>query len=137
MLSFLTSWSVRPAMLKLLAALAISLTASPSWALCQLCTAEIRLDTGLADCLLKRAPDTLKQLAASPKGFTIVDLRDCTTRGSLPTGAAADSPPPVLDDRFVIDAPGLNCLAGQIDALDDDAMTPSRVFDLVKGCPDH
>ena len=122
-------------MLKLLAALSISLTASPSWALCQLCTAEVRLDTGLADCLLKRTPDTLKQLAASAKGFAIVDLRDCATRGGLPTGATADGPPAALDDRFVIDAPGLNCLASQIDALDDDAMTPSRVFDLVKGCP--
>ena len=122
-------------MLKPLAALAISLMASPTWALCQLCTAEVRLDTDLADCLLKRAPEALKQLRATGKGFTIIDLRDCTTRGSLPTGAAADSPPPVLADRFVIDAPGLNCLAGQIDALDDDAMTPSRVFDLVKGCP--
>ena len=122
-------------MIKLAAALVLSLLASPGWALCQLCTAEIRLDTGLADCLLKRAPDTLKTMTAANKGFAIVDLRDCTTRGSLPTGAAADGPPPVLDDRFVIDAPGLTCLATQIAALDDSAMTPSRVFDLVKGCP--
>jgi hypothetical protein len=121
-------------MLKLLAALVISLATSPAWALCQLCTAEIRLDSGLADCLVHRSADALKQMAASPKGFMIVDLRDCGSRGSLPTGGAPDGPP-LLDDRFVIDAAGLNCLTSVITALDDSAMTPSRVFDLTKDCP--
>ena len=111
--------------------LATAATALPAWAMCQLCTAEIRLDSGLADCLLQRSADALKQAAA--KGFEIVDLRDCGSRGGLPTGPQAEGAPP-LDDRFVVDEAGLKCLTAQIEGLDDSALSPSRLFDLAKDC---
>lgn len=115
--------------------LAAAVAASPALALCQLCTADVRLDPGLAECLLKRTPTEMKAAAASPEGFVIVDLRDCQSRGGLPTGSAADGPPPALDARFVIDAAGLTCLSTQIQSLDDAAMTPTHVFNLLKDCP--
>lgn len=126
-------------MFKPIATLAILLAAvfgaAPAFALCQLCTADVRLDPGLADCLLKRTPTEIKAATASPEGFVIVDLRDCQNRGGLPTGSTADGPPPTLDARFVIDAAGLTCLSTQIEALDDAAMTPTHVFNLSKDCP--
>jgi len=106
----------------------------PASALCALCTAEIRLDSGLADCFAHRAADALKQLTPD-KGFIIMDLRDCGSRDGLPTGSTAESPPPVLDKLFSIDAAGLNCLMTQIKAMDETALTPSHVFDLSKDCP--
>jgi len=109
-------------------------TAVPGFALCQLCTAEIRLDSGLADCFVHRAADALKKLSAD-QGFVIMDLRDCGSRDGLPTGATADSPPPILDTLFSIDADGLKCLTAAIARTDDQALTPSHVFDLNKDCP--
>ncbi len=110
-------------------------TASTAEAVCQLCTALIRFDPALAECFAQREPETLKSLAASGKDYIFVDLRDCGSRGSLPTGSPADGPPPVLDTRFVADAAGLRCLHDQIAAMDDAAMAPDHVFDLGKDCP--
>ena len=109
-------------------------TALPAFALCQLCTAEVRLDSGLADCFVHRAADALKKLAPD-QGFVIMDLRDCGSRDGLPTGATADSPPPVLDTLFSIDAAGLKCLTDAIARMDDTALNPSHVFDLNRDCP--
>lgn len=114
-------------------AVGLTLAASaPAYALCALCNASVRLDSGLAACFAERADDEMKTLTASGKSFVIVDLKDCTSRGSLPTGQAAEEP---LDTQFVGDAPSLKCLNDQIAALDDTALTPSHLFDLTKGCP--
>jgi hypothetical protein len=114
--------------------LVTALGTAPAYALCALCTAEIRLDAGLADCFARRADVEIKQLNEAGKGFVIVDLRDCGSRGSLPTGEPADGTPAALDSRFVMDEAGLRCLSAQIEALDDNALTPNRVFDLTKDC---
>jgi hypothetical protein len=111
-----------------------ALAVLPASALCSLCTGEVRLDSGLADCFVHRAGDALKQLNPD-KGFVIMDLRDCGSRDGLPTGATADSPPPVLDTLFSIDAAGLKCLSAAIAGMDDNAFTPSHVFNLGKDCP--
>ncbi len=116
----------------LAAALIIGATA-PSWAMCTLCNASVRLDTGLAECFAERADDELKTLAASGKDFIIVDLKDCTSRGGLPTGL--QSLPMPLDTQFAVDADGLKCLSAQIAAIDDTKLAPSHLFDLTKNCP--
>jgi hypothetical protein len=111
-----------------------ALAVLPASALCQLCTGEVRLNSGLADCFVHRAGDALKQITPD-KTFVIMDLRDCSSRDGLPTGSTADSPPPVLDMLFSIDEAGLKCLMAQINAMDETALTPSHVFDLSKDCP--
>lgn len=111
-----------------------AVTAVPASALCQLCTAEVRLDSGLADCFVHRAADALKQFGPD-RPFVIMDLRDCSSRDGLPTGSAADAPPPVLDTLFSIDEAGVKCLMAAIRGMDDAALTPSHVFDLDKDCP--
>ena len=108
--------------------------AVPASALCPLCTGEVRLDSGLADCFVHRAADALKQLSLD-KSFVIMDLRDCGSRDGLPTGTTADSPPPVLDKLFSIDEAGLKCLMQAIDGMDESALSPSHVFNLSKDCP--
>ena len=121
-----------PALSAALAGALIIGATAPSWALCMLCNASVRLDTGLAECFVERADATLKTLSASGKPFIIVDLKDCTSRGGLPTGQSSPVP---LDDQFAIDADGLKCLSAQIAALDDSKLTPSHLFDLTKDCP--
>jgi hypothetical protein len=118
------------------AALAMMLTtAAPAFALCTICNSTIRLDSGLATCFANRAADELKTLQQSGKSFVIVDLSDCETRGSLPTGNATGAPALLLDKQFVADAAGLKCLSDQIAAADDTTLDPSHVFDLAKDCP--
>ena len=73
------------------------------------------LDPGLAACFAERAGNELKTLTASGKDFIIVDLKDCASRGGLPTGQSSPVP---LDTAFAIDATGLKCLGDQIAALD-------------------
>lgn len=113
-------------------ALAAAATA-PAYALCDLCTAEVRLDSGLAGCFVQRSADAGKQLAAG-KGFVFIDLSNCADRGGLPTGASDDAPLP-LDVRFVVDAAGLKCLNDAIAAMPDTDLTPSHLFDLARDCP--
>ena len=105
---------------------------APSAALCLLCNASVRLDSGLAACFAERSEDELKTLAQSGKDFVIIDLASCSSRGGLPTGQAADMP---LDTEFAADAQAIRCLSAAIAALDDTALTPSHVFDLTKDCP--
>jgi hypothetical protein len=115
------------------AALGLILASSaPAFALCLLCNASVRLDSGLAACLAERADDELQKLTASGKDFVIVNLTDCSSRGGLPTGESAEKP---LDVEFVTDAQSLKCLNEAIAALDDTALTPSHLFDLTKDCP--
>ena len=122
-----------PALSAALAGALIIGATAPSWALCTLCNPWVRLDTGLAECFAERADTELKTLASSGKDFIIVDLKDCASRGGLPTGLEPQSLP--LDDQFAIDAAGLKCLSAQIAALDDSKLTPSHLFDLTKDCP--
>jgi hypothetical protein len=121
-----------PALSAALAGLLIVCATAPSSALCLLCNASVRLDPGLAACFAERAGDELKTLTASGKDFIIVDLKDCASRGGLPTGQSSPVP---LDTAFAIDASGLKCLSDQIAALDDTKLTPSHLFDLAKDCP--
>ena len=126
---------MRTQLLAAAAALTLALaSAAPAYALCVICNASVRLDEALASCLSERADDELKALADSGKSFIIIDLADCSSRGSLPTGNPADGPPLALDTQFVADAESLACLAGQIAAMDDAALTPSHVFDLATDC---
>ena len=111
-----------------------ALAVLPASALCALCTAEIRLDSSLADCFTHRAAAALKQLAPD-KSFVIMDLRDCGSRDGLPIGSPADTPPAPLDTLFSIDAAGLKCLMAAINGMDETALNPSHVFDLNKDCP--
>ena len=124
---------MRPAAIAATALAALFAATLPASALCLLCNASVRLDSGLAACFAERAPDQLKALEASGKPFVIVDLSDCTSRGALPTGA--DAPTLPLDTQFAADSAGLKCLADQIVALDDSQLTPSHLFDLSKACP--
>lgn len=117
------------------ATLSLLLATAPAFAVCELCTAEIRLDGGLAACFVQRAPERLKQLTDAGRGVAIIDLRDCGSRGGLPTGASDGDTPPVLDDRFVLDAAGLSCLMSAIETMTPSELSPSHVFDLVKDCP--
>lgn len=131
---------ILPMRLTILAAGATALSlvlaaTAPAEALCMLCNAAVRLDSGLAACFTDRADDELQKLSQGGKDFVIVDLSDCTSRGSLPTGDSADAPKLPLDRQFVADAPSLKCLSDQIAALDDTALTPSHLFDLTKDCP--
>lgn len=121
-----------PALSTALAGLLIVAATAPSPALCLLCNASVRLDSGLAECFAERTGDELKTLAASGKDFIIVDLSDCTSRGGLPTGQSSPMP---LDTAFAIDAAGLACLRDQIATLDDSKLDPSHLFDLAKSCP--
>lgn len=116
----------------LLASLAATLPAS---ALCTICNSAVRLDSSLATCFANRVEDELKTLTDSGKAFKIVDLSDCQTRGSLPTGNSTGAPALVLDKQFVADSAGLKCLSTQIAAADDTTLDPSRLFDLSKDCP--
>jgi hypothetical protein len=100
-----------------------------------LCNAAVRLDSGLAACYAERVDGEIQKLTQSGKDFVIIDLSDCTSRGSLPTGDSADAPKLALDRQFVADGPSLKCLSDQIAGLDDTALTPSHLFDLTKGCP--
>jgi hypothetical protein len=118
----------------IVAAFAWATAVLPASALCPLCTGEVRLDSGLADCFVHRAADALKQLSPD-KGFVIIDLRDCSSRDGLPTGTTSDSPPPVLDKLFSIDEAGLKCLMQAIGGMDESALSPSHVFNLSKDCP--
>ena len=116
-------------------ALVLGLAGSaPAYALCVICNSSVRLDEGLASCFAERADEELEKLGAGGKGFIIVDLNDCSSRGSLPTGNAADGPPLALDIQFVADAQSLKCLTDQIAATDDTALTPSHLFDLTTDC---
>ncbi len=121
-----------PVFAALFAGLLVVSSTAPSLALCVLCNAVVRLDSGLAACFAERADAEVKAAAASKGGFVIVDLKDCDSRGGLPTAQAAPVP---LDTEFVADAAGLKCLADQIAALDDTALVPSHQFDLAKDCP--
>ena len=117
-------------------ALAVALTigaTAPSWALCTLCNASVRLNMDLAECFIERSDDELKTLAASGKDFIIVDLKDCVARDGLPT--AEQSAPMKLDKVFALDAAGLKCLSTQITAMDDSKLAPGHLFDLTKDCP--
>lgn len=107
--------------------------AAPAFALCTICNASVRLDSGLATCFAERAGDELKKLTESGKSFVIVDLSDCDSRGGLPTGTAAAALP--VDKQFVADEAGIKCLNEAIAALEDSAWTPSHLFDLTKDCP--
>jgi len=107
----------------------------PAYALCTICNSAVRLDSSLATCFANRVEDELKKLADSGKTFLIVDLSDCETRGSLPTGNSTGAPALVLDKQFVADDAGLKCLGAQIAAADDTTLDPSRLFDLSKDCP--
>jgi hypothetical protein len=114
-------------------AVGISLcAAAPSYALCMLCNASVRLDSGLAACFAERADAEQQKLSAAGKPFIIVDLKDCSSRGGLPTGQSAEVP---LDTQFVVDPESLKCLAAKIASLDDTALTPNHLFDLTKDCP--
>jgi len=127
-----------PSTLWLAGAAAFSLalaTTAPAFALCTICNSSVRLDSSLATCFANRAEDELKKLTASGKPFIIVDLGDCETRGSLPTGNSAGAPALVLDKQFVADGAGLKCLSDQIAAADDTTLDPGRAFDLSKDCP--
>jgi len=118
------------------AALSLSLAAAaPAYALCTICNSSVRLDSSLATCFANRAEDELKKLTDSGRPFIIVDLSDCETRGSLPTGNATGAPVLVLDKQFVADGAGLKCLSDQIAAADDTTLDPGRAFDLSKDCP--
>ena len=116
------------------AAIALAVTASaPAYALCTLCNSTVRLDDNLASCFVARANDELQKLATSGKDFVIIDLKDCATR-ALPT-AVPDANRLVLDTEFAADAQGLQCLSAKINAMPDDALLPSHLFDLTKDCP--
>jgi len=116
------------------AALALALAASaPAYALCTACNSTVRLDDSLATCFLSRADDELKQLSASGKDFVIVNLKDCASR-ALPT-AVPDASHLLLDTEFAADAQSLQCLSAKINAMADDALVPSHLFDLTKDCP--
>src|SRR3569832_1089855 len=118
------------------AALVLALAATaPAYALCTICNSAVRLDASLATCFANRSEDELKKLTDSGKAFIIVDLSDCETRGSLPTGNSAGAPALVLDKQFVADGDGLKCLSAQVDAADQTTLDPSRLFDLSKDCP--
>jgi hypothetical protein len=126
------STTVLAAAAALLASIA---TILPAYALCTICNSAVRLDSSLATCFANRAEDELKTLTDSGKPFAIIDLSDCETRGSLPTGNATGAPALVLDKQFVADGDGLRCLSAQIAAADDTTLDPSRLFDLSKDCP--
>ncbi|MEP7240160.1 MAG: hypothetical protein ABI697_04675 [Devosia sp.] len=119
----------------LLALLASVAAVAPALALCAACNATVRLDGHLAACFANRAPAELKALADTGKSMLIVDLNDCATRGSLPTGNDGDTPPAPLDLRFAADAAGIRCLADLIGAMDDAALDPHHEFDLTTDCP--
>jgi hypothetical protein len=124
----------RPLFSAAFAGLLILGATAPSPALCVLCNAVVRLDSGLAACFAERADSEMQAASASKGGFVIVDLKDCSSRGGLPT---AQSQPVPLDTEFVADPAGIKCLASQIAALDDTALMPSHQFDLTKDCPAH
>jgi hypothetical protein len=118
------------------AVLALALAAAaPAYALCTICNSAVRLDSSLATCFANRAEDEIKKLSDSGKPFIIVDLSDCETRGSLPTGNSTGAPALALDKQFVADAEGLKCLSAQVEAADQTTLDPSHVFDLSKDCP--
>lgn len=118
------------------AALAISLAAAaPAFAVCPVCNTSVRLDAALAGCFVTRSDAALKQLGDSGQPALVIDLGDCNSRGSLPTGNAVGASPLALDVKFITDADGIKCLGDQIAAADDATLDPSRLFDLVKGCP--
>jgi len=110
-------------------------TTAPAYALCTICNSAVRFDASLATCFTNRAEDELKKLTDSGKAFIIVDLSDCETRGSLPTGNSTGAPALVLDKQFVADGDGLKCLSAQVEAADQTTLEPSRLFDLGKDCP--
>jgi hypothetical protein len=116
------------------AAVLVLAGSAPAYALCVICNSSVRLDESLASCFAERADEELQKLGAGGKGFIIVDLGDCSSRGSLPTGNAADGPPLALDGQLVADAQSLKCLTAQIAAMDDSALTPSHLFDLTTDC---
>lgn len=115
-----------------LAAVLLVGATAPSLALCLVCNASVRLDPALAACFAERADAELEALASSGESFVIIDLKDCQSRGSLPTAEKADMP---VDSEFVADADSIKCLSAEIAALDDTALTPSHLFDLTKACP--
>ena len=118
------------------AALVLALGATaPAYALCTICNSAVRFDASLATCFANRSEDELKKLTDSRKAFIIVDLSDCETRGSLPTGNSTGAPALALDKQFVADAEGLKCLSAQVEAADQATLDPSHVFDLSKDCP--
>ena len=104
---------------------------APSLALCTLCTATVRLDADLATCLVEKAATLSPSLTGSTK-LMVVDLKDCASRGALPTGQSAEVK---LDKTFAVDADSLKCLLDQVAAIDEAAMSPSHVFDLTRDCP--
>ena len=117
------------------AALVLALAATaPAFALCVYCNSTVRLDDNLATCFVDRANDELQKLAATGKDYVIVDLKDCASRGGLPT-ANPNSEPVVLDTEFVADPQSLKCLSAEIEAMPDNELTPSHLFDLTKDCP--
>ena len=104
---------------------------APTLALCTLCTATVRLDANLAACLVEKAATLAPGLTGGTK-LMLVDLKDCASRGALPTGQSAEAK---LDKTFAVDAESLKCLLDQVAAIDEVAMTPSHVFDLTRNCP--
>ena len=118
------------------AALALSLgSVLPALAVCAGCNTSVRLDTALAGCFVERLDAELAKVASSATGVALIDLRDCSSRGSQPTGNPVGTSPIALDTKFIADAAGIKCLGDQIAAVDDTALDPGHVFDLAKACP--
>lgn len=117
------------------ASLAIAAATGPAFALCAICNASVRFDTALAACFSSRVDTELERLKSEGRGFVIVNLSDCkdTSRGGLPTGAAARNELR-LDSSFVADDEALTCLRDAIVA-NAPAIDPSFLFDLTRLCP--
>lgn len=116
------------------AALFVASATAPAFAVCAICNASVRFDTTLASCFQQRVDGELQRLASEGRGFVIVNLSDCESRGGLPTGAASRSDAPKLDSSFVADDAALNCLKDAI-VVNADALDPSFLFDLTRLCP--
>ncbi|MEQ1770216.1 MAG: hypothetical protein ABL879_10280 [Devosia sp.] len=125
---------MRPAIHLLAAAATLGMFTGPAFALCDLCSASVRLDDTLANCFLERADAEAEKLTAAGSAFVIVDLSDCEGRGSLPTGATTDAAQRPLDENFIADASAIACLSDAIVALEDGA-GPGHDFDLASLCP--
>ena len=116
------------------AALFLGSAVAPAFAVCAICNASVRFDKTLASCFQQRVEGELQRFESEGRGFIIVNLSDCESRGGLPTGAASRGDAPKLVSSFVADDAALTCLKDAIVA-NASALDPSFLFDLTRLCP--
>jgi|GEM_PF-3627127 len=112
----------------------VGLACAPAQAVCAVCNAQIVLSEPLASCLDGRIADEIAALGASGAPVRLIDLSDCTSRGSLPLDPSSAALTIAPDTSFILDEAGLVCLRDLI-AQAPDPFGPSRVFDLGALCP--